>query len=213
MPQLSPGEQSRNLQLEGSRAAFVDDNTLFVILKDGTVYPVELIADGKAVSRLSMAEPIAQTTIPSVVKKLPDDHLFVASLVGPSVLLRTAHVEEEIADGDTEMELAPAAVVETQDTMDLDDDDGKLGCVLTTMDVIHHLLRSLWDFDGEGGDCDEWPRKRNICSKQEANCSPLIILRLNSRSRAYLGHDICSGKEWGNEDILFWLIRSDFMSK
>ena len=125
MPPLSSAEQNRDLQLEGSHAAFVDDRTLFIVLKDGTVYPVELIADGKTVARLSMASPIARTTIPSVVKRLQDDHIFVGSLVGPSVLLRTAHVEEEVADGDSETDLAPAAVVETNDTMDLDDDDGE----------------------------------------------------------------------------------------
>ncbi|KAI0634706.1 CPSF A subunit region-domain-containing protein [Trametes polyzona] len=127
MPTLTPQEQSRDLQLEGSRFTFVDDKTLFVILKDGTVHPVELILDGKAVSRLSMSDALARTTIPAVVKRVEDDYLFVGSMVGPSVLLRTAHVEEEIKEEDVDMDAGPATVVAPTDTMDLDDDEDLYG--------------------------------------------------------------------------------------
>lgn len=125
MPSLTPQEQLRNLQLEGARFTFVDDKTLFVILKDGTVHPVELVLDGKTVSRLSMADALARTTIPAVVARVRDDYLFVGSMVGPSVLLRTAHVEEVIKEEDVDMDAGPATVVAPADTMDLDDDDGE----------------------------------------------------------------------------------------
>jgi cleavage and polyadenylation specificity factor subunit 1 len=72
--------------LEGSRAVFVDDRILYVIQKDGTVYPLEIVVDGKTVSKLTML-PQAETSIPSFMKKLDEDHFLVGSSVGPSVSL------------------------------------------------------------------------------------------------------------------------------
>ncbi|PFH48729.1 hypothetical protein AMATHDRAFT_64747 [Amanita thiersii Skay4041] len=122
LPQFSQEDMSRNLLLESCRSVFVDDKTFFIVLKEGTIYPVEIMADGKTVSKLTMAPALAQTTIPSLVMKVVEDHLFVGSTVGPSVLLKTAHVEEEIQE-DAEMSVAPAAVVSSTHDMILDDDD------------------------------------------------------------------------------------------
>ncbi|KAI0754932.1 CPSF A subunit region-domain-containing protein [Daedaleopsis nitida] len=123
MPQLTPQEQTRDLMLEGARFSFVDERTLFLFLRDGTIYPVELIQDGKNVSQMKMGPALSRTTIPTIVKRVADDHLFVGSIVGPSVLLRTAHVEEEIVDEDVEMSEGPAAVVDTTTNVDMVDDD------------------------------------------------------------------------------------------
>ena len=123
MPPTLPGEETRNLQLEGSRVTFVDDRTLFVILKDGTVYPVEIVVDGKTVSRLTMAAALAQTTIPSVVERISEEHIFIGSTVGASILFKTARVEEDVESG-AESAFAPAAVVDMGQSMDIDDDDG-----------------------------------------------------------------------------------------
>lgn len=120
LPQ-APEDRTRILHLEGSRSAFVDEKTVFIVLKDGTIYPVEIIADGQSVPKLTMAPALAQTTIPTVVKKITDQHLFVGSTVGPSVLLKTIRVEEEVEE-DQEMELAPA-VVEVNNDIDMNDDD------------------------------------------------------------------------------------------
>ena len=130
MPSLSPQDQARDLQLEGSRLVFVDERTLFVILRDGTIYPVEFFVDGKVVSRLSMTAALAQTTIPTVVK-LMGEHLFIGSTVGPSALLRTAKVEEDIKEEIDENGLtsAPAAVVDATNAMEVDDDDGEYHAV------------------------------------------------------------------------------------
>ncbi|KAI0313592.1 CPSF A subunit region-domain-containing protein [Amylostereum chailletii] len=123
MPMQPPlsGEENRNLQLEGAVLAFVDDRTLFVILRDGLVYPVEFSVDGKIVSRLTIGAALAQTTAPSLVRRVVDEHLFIGSVMGPSILMRMASVEEAIEIGDT---TSPSAVVDqTVDPMDLDDDD------------------------------------------------------------------------------------------
>ena len=134
MPTLTPQEQTRDLLLEGSRFTFVDERTLFLFLRDGTVYPVELIQDGKTVSRLSMSPALAQTTIPAIVKRIGDDHVFVGSMVGPSVLLRTSQVEEEIVEEDVEMAPGPA-VVDTANQMDMDDDEGQCSVVVCANSV------------------------------------------------------------------------------
>jgi len=119
---LLPADPTRNLLLEGSRSVFVDDKTFFLILKDGTVYPVEIVVDGKTVSKLTMSPPLAQTSIPSIARNIGNDHIFVGSTVGPSVLLKAAHVEEEVEKDD--MDVTPTAVVQGDKEMDYDDDDG-----------------------------------------------------------------------------------------
>jgi cleavage and polyadenylation specificity factor subunit 1 len=126
MASISPAGQTRDLALEGARAAFVDDRTVFVVLKDGTVYPIEIIADGKTVSKLTMGSALAQTTIPAIIKRVSEEHLFIGSTVGPSVLLKTAHIEEEV-DSSADSELTPMAVVDTDGGMDLYDDDDIYG--------------------------------------------------------------------------------------
>ncbi|KAJ7779545.1 CPSF A subunit region-domain-containing protein [Mycena olivaceomarginata] len=112
---MPPEDQSRNLALEGARAVFADDKTIFVILKDGTVHPL--------VSKLVMGPPLAQTTVPEVARRLNHELVFVGSSVGPSILFRAARVEEEIEpDGDVDMH-AVAQVDEPMDVYNDDDDD------------------------------------------------------------------------------------------
>ncbi|KAJ7248582.1 CPSF A subunit region-domain-containing protein [Mycena haematopus] len=120
MPPLAPEDQSRNIALEGSRAVFADDKTIFVILKDGIVHPVEIVSDGKLVSKLVMGPPLAHTTIPEVARKLNHELIFVGSSVGPSVLFKAARIEEEIeSDQDADMH----AVAQVDEPMDVYDDD------------------------------------------------------------------------------------------
>jgi len=64
----------------------VDEKTFFLVLNDGTVYPVDILVDGKTVSKLVMSPPLAQTSIPSIVRNLGNDHIFIGTTVGPSVL-------------------------------------------------------------------------------------------------------------------------------
>ncbi|KAI0341420.1 hypothetical protein BDW22DRAFT_1408067 [Trametopsis cervina] len=127
LPTLTADDLMRDMKLEGSCAAFVDDKTLFLILKDGTVYPVDILAEGRTVSELSMGAPVARTTIPTVVKTIHKEHLFVGSMVGPSVLLKAVKVEEEVQETDVTMSVPPTTVVESGNSMDLDDDDDLYG--------------------------------------------------------------------------------------
>lgn len=107
----------------------VDDKTVFLVLKDGTVYPIELFADGKTISRLSISPALAQTTIPAVVKRVDEDHVFIGSTVGPSILLKALHVEQEIGDGDGGVSGGGSAAAVVQDDVGMDDDDDDGMCL------------------------------------------------------------------------------------
>ena len=126
MPTLSTPTGMRELRLEGARMAFVEERTLFVVLVDGTVIPIEFVVDGKVVSRLVIGAALAQTSPPAVVRRPHREHLFVGSTVGPSTLLRAASVEEPVIDSDGMDTSGPAAVVDAGNAMDIDDDDGML---------------------------------------------------------------------------------------
>jgi cleavage and polyadenylation specificity factor subunit 1 len=110
---------------------FADDRTIFVILKDGTLFPVEIVSDGKSVSKLVMAAPLAQTTIPEVAHKLKSELIFVGSSVGPSVLFKSSKIEEEVGE---EAELH--AVAHVDEPMDLYEDEG-------TLQFPEHVLQAL----------------------------------------------------------------------
>ncbi|KAH8992719.1 CPSF A subunit region-domain-containing protein [Lactarius akahatsu] len=127
MPTLSTPAGMRELRLEGARMAFVEERTLFVVLVDGTIIPIEFVVDGKVVSRLVTGAALAKTAPPTVVRKVHREHLFVGSTVGPSALLRTASVEEPVIDSDEMATSGPAAVVDAGNAMDLDDDDDIYG--------------------------------------------------------------------------------------
>lgn len=140
VPPIAPTDQTRYLELEGSRCVFADDKTIFVVLKDGTVYPVEVIAEGKSVSKLVMAPALAQTTIPAVIQKLNHELIFIGSTAGPSVLMKAARVEEEI-DEDHIVSPGPA-VVQVNNAMDMDDDDDGMYATLSyrqTDQLMHSL--------------------------------------------------------------------------
>ncbi|KAF8880473.1 CPSF A subunit region-domain-containing protein, partial [Gymnopilus junonius] len=139
LPLTTQLEKERKLHLEGSRTVFVDDKTFFLILKDGTVYPVEIVADGRTVSKLSMAPPLAQTAVPMVLRNIGEDHIFVGSSAGPSVLLKAAHVQEEVQEngdvGEGENGAALSAVVKDDNDMDYDDEDEDLYGVSSSKNI------------------------------------------------------------------------------
>lgn len=136
IPTLTGDDLKRDMKMEGSCAAFVDDKTLFLFSRDGTVYPVEVVAEGRTVSHLSIGAPIARTTVPTVVRGLAGEHLLVGSMLGPSVLLKAAKVEEDIPIEETSTG-APTAVVDTNDNMDLDDDDGTVSLSLVSILLVN----------------------------------------------------------------------------
>jgi cleavage and polyadenylation specificity factor subunit 1 len=145
---LTKEDLERKILLEGSQAAFVDERTLFLILRDGTVYPVELVVDGKSVSRITMGTPLTKTTVASLAMVLSgrvggissltgSNHnrnkdgknaeeeklLLVGSTVGDSVLLNVASRVEEEVDESQDVEMV-SVVVDTSKNINMDEDDG-----------------------------------------------------------------------------------------
>jgi cleavage and polyadenylation specificity factor subunit 1 len=134
--QLTPDEQARKLELDGCRAVFVDERTILLFLLDGAVYPVELITDGKSVSKLSMSPALARTAVPTLVESIAPGLLFVGSSVGPSVLLTAARVEEKVAEQLATLSTSVSTIKDADTIMDLGDDDGQLICL-----HIHSILK------------------------------------------------------------------------
>ncbi|KIY51579.1 hypothetical protein FISHEDRAFT_56503 [Fistulina hepatica ATCC 64428] len=123
IPPLSEEEQKRDLQLEGSKATFIDEKTLFLILKDGSIYPIEIVFNGRVASKLAMAPALAQTTIPSVVQRVSDEVFFVGSNVGPAILLKADRVEEDIEQDAIMADVEPKNPPPVNDGTEMDDDD------------------------------------------------------------------------------------------
>ena len=131
---LRMDELDRDLHLEGSSITFMDEHTFFLILKDGTVYPVDLSMDGKIFSRLSMGPPLARTTIPSTACSLHGGNaFFIGSTAGSSVILRAVKNEEVTTIENQED--SPTAVVDPPQTMIFDDEDG----IYLLNFTFHHL--------------------------------------------------------------------------
>jgi cleavage and polyadenylation specificity factor subunit 1 len=122
---LDPPAPDRPLDiaLEGSQITFVDEKTLFVILKDGTVYPVEIILDGRAVSKLVVGASLAETAMPSTVINVAEHLVFVGSTMGPSALLKASRVDEPVsAEQKSSSQLAAVVDMNLDAEFDVDDD-------------------------------------------------------------------------------------------
>ncbi|KAJ4491198.1 CPSF A subunit region-domain-containing protein [Lentinula edodes] len=133
--------QTRDLALEGSRAAFISETTLLLILARGDAYTVTLAMDGKAVSGLSISDkPMVKTTIPSLAMSVTassphagrdvDAHtipfIFVGSTQGPSVLLKANMVESEEDDTDREVDNGNDVRAPAGEDDDMYDDDADI---------------------------------------------------------------------------------------
>lgn len=131
MQPLTPEEQTRDLHLEGSFAVFVDTQTFFLITREGLVYPVEVVRDARAATRLSLGQAMSQTTVPCFAKRVEigaslrtnspqqGETIIVGSISGPTAVLKTTRVEEQIQS------TSPSVVADNPMVLDVDD-DGKL---------------------------------------------------------------------------------------
>ena len=196
MPTLPTPVGMRELRLEGARMAFAEERTLFVVLEDGTIFPFEFVVDGKVVSRLVIGKALAQTASPMVVRKVHGEHLFVGSMVGPSVLLRAASVEEPVTEADDMGSSGPAAVVDAGNSMDLDDDDGVTSTCNRRRSLMSPFHRHLWYIK---------PRPIALCLDcaigEDADRDSSLIVRLASCLRTNHRLDICPSEERGEPRV------------
>jgi len=117
--QQHPPIKDASSRLKGGVHYLSTRGHFFLIPKDGTVYPVKIVLDGKAVSRLAMAPSLAQTVVPSLSINIWGNHVLAGSCVWPSVLLKVAHVEMEVE----KIDVALTVVVQDDNQMDYDDED------------------------------------------------------------------------------------------
>lgn len=102
--------------LEGAECLFVGDTSLFLVLRDGIIVPVDFVVEGKTISTLTIKTPLAQASIPAVARAVACDYVFIGSIVGASVLLKkVVHV---VAERDDQRPATPSIAA---DEMDFDD--------------------------------------------------------------------------------------------
>lgn len=101
-----------------------------VVLRDGRMFLVELLADGKTLNRLEVGQHIGKTTLPSLLMPLSGEFLFVGSCAGESVLLRVIRT--------TTTTLVEAPPVKNDSDMEQDsDDDGMTFASELAGELIH----------------------------------------------------------------------------
>ncbi|GJJ10703.1 hypothetical protein Clacol_004930 [Clathrus columnatus] len=111
---------TRDITLEGSKLLFIDDHNIFLFTIQGLVYPIEITVEGRTVTNILISPSVAQLTIPSIVVDIGSDHIFVGSIAGPSSLLKTLRISEELKDGVGSKVIASAETADAD--MDVDDD-------------------------------------------------------------------------------------------
>ncbi|KAG8765123.1 mRNA cleavage and polyadenylation factor subunit [Serendipita sp. 397] len=104
-------EPPSDVHLEGSRAAFLSDNDLLVVLVNGIVMHVHLDHEGRLVRKLTVEQQMGRCSPPSVLL-VQNSVVFVGSLISRSVLLHSQTSEPDrnaslSADGyDNEIDIA-----------------------------------------------------------------------------------------------------------
>ncbi|PVF95861.1 hypothetical protein CPB86DRAFT_787660 [Serendipita vermifera] len=84
---LGPADPLEDIQLEGSRATFIDDVTLFIVLATGTARMLRIQNEGRLVRALALQTPIGVLAPPSAVIS-SHNLVFVASSSAQSILLQ-----------------------------------------------------------------------------------------------------------------------------
>ena len=193
---IAPTDQGRKLALEGWHSVFIDERSFFLIPKDGTVYLVEIVVDGKAVSRLAMAPSLAQMVVPSLSINIWGNHVLAFRCAGPSVLLKAAHVEMEVG----KIDVALTVVVQDDNQMDYDDEDEGLCLFFGYCGPywLKYVFRYLWNFQNHSD--EEWVNHQwntTYCQENENQvCNSPFVTRFFAYLWANCQHDIFVGEQW-----------------
>jgi cleavage and polyadenylation specificity factor subunit 1 len=104
----------RQLSLEGSRASFVGDRDMLLVLATGKAHQVRMEMDGRAVGSIIIEEELGILPPPSSISRLGLDKVFVGSPEGDSIMYGVKMIREKV---DQTEERKPAIDLE----MDYDD--------------------------------------------------------------------------------------------
>lgn len=88
--------EHRKLSLEGSRASFVGDRDMLLVLSTGKAHQVRMEMDGRAVGSIIVEEELGVLPPPSSVSRLGSDKVFVGSPEGDSVMYEIQMVREKV---------------------------------------------------------------------------------------------------------------------
>ena len=135
----APPTVTGNISLESAHIIFLDALIAALILQTGELYVVRFTRDGRSLASIEVEGPLALAVVPSLMEAVGRDHIFVASAVGDSTLLRwrfegTAQIVKD-EDGDGDLDLDLDIKMEDEEAPTLDDADGRLparlgGCVV-----------------------------------------------------------------------------------
>jgi cleavage and polyadenylation specificity factor subunit 1 len=107
--------ESRQLSLEGSRASFVGDRDMLLVLATGQAHQIRMEMDGRAVGSIIVEEEVGVLPPPSSISRLGKDKVIVGSAEGDSVMYEIQMIREKVDQGEDKK---PAI------DMELDYDDG-----------------------------------------------------------------------------------------
>jgi hypothetical protein len=124
------------LDLNGSRAEFIDAHTALLCMKDGQVHIMTLVVDGSTVNAIELGPAVAQSGAPALMRSVGEathghGHVLVGSVTGDSALLEVQRIEDEDEDVpapegvDVSMEQDEKKVGIKKDDVNMDEDDGK----------------------------------------------------------------------------------------
>lgn len=115
--QANKASEERKLSLEGSRAEFVSDHDLLLVLQNGDAHQVRFEMDGRAVGTIKVDEQSSSVPPPSTIVSAGENGLFIGSAEGDSLLARVDMVQD-VATAEPEAE-------EKKEDMDVDWDEGE----------------------------------------------------------------------------------------
>lgn len=111
--------EERKLSLEGSRAEFVSDHDMLLILQNGDAHQVRFEMDGRAVGTIKVDEQSSSVPPPSTIVAAGENGLFIGSSEGDSLLARVEMIRDEV--------VAEPEAEEKKNEMEVDWDEGELG--------------------------------------------------------------------------------------
>lgn len=111
--------EHRKLSLEASKATFVADKDMVLVLANGGAYQVRMNMDGRAVESLTVEEEAAVLPPPSALSRIGEDKLFVGTAEGDSILYEVEMVREQAELPTTVEEQKPVL------DMEVDYDEGE----------------------------------------------------------------------------------------
>ncbi|CAG8474587.1 7722_t:CDS:10 [Paraglomus occultum] len=143
---LSYKYSTLGVALEGCQHVVIDSSRVMLFSRDGDMYLVELIQDGRSVQRIEI-EKVGASTIPSCACLVSDGYFFLGSSLGESYLIQYG---EEGKEEDGENKERKRSLLVRRNTAELDADlygtDSRTSTIVTSTETENKKTGSgeLW---------------------------------------------------------------------